>query len=290
MGGNVMGLSRSLFGYRRKVVIKLIEDRDRILREAESRVRAAEAKVGELESELVDLKAQNSRLDQQLELLRLQMASIAEAETPSVEEEVVSVPSEAPVETPIAPARETVTSFVVEELTRIMSAAQEGAARIIDRAAASAREQIARSTEVRQGIQAEVSRLATWRHAMEPAVGNVRSRLDGIRVQIEEIPERIKQALAPLADALSSIDESLNELSSLCAALAPIAQDVSTAGREGDGTTSPAAPPTEKGTGDGEADVTVVPDSSTVQLDQGSEEQLETAWHAAGWMRATVGF
>ncbi|MGH2573484.1 MAG: hypothetical protein ACRDGU_08405 [Actinomycetota bacterium] len=284
-----MGLSRSLFGYRRKVVIKLIEDRDRILREAESRVRAAEAKVGELESELVDLKAQNSRLDQQLELLRLQMASIAEAEPPSGEEETVSVPSEAPVEAPIAPARETVSSFVVEELTRIMSVAQEGAARIIDRAAASAREQIARSTEVWQSIQAEVSRLATWRHAMEPAVGNVRSRLDGIRVQIEDIPERIKQALAPLADALSSIDESLNELSFLCTALAPIEQGASEAGSERDDVTS-SPPPKEKGAGDGEADVTVVPETTTVRLDQGSEEQLETAWHAAGWMRATVGF
>jgi chromosome segregation ATPase len=316
MSRNAMSLGRSLFGYRRKAVIKLIEDRDRMLRQAESRVRAAEAKVGELESELAYLKAQNSRLDQQLELLRLQMESIARpvqlprpdveapppagldttflapetpaaVGTPSAAEEVALIDSEPPMKEHIAPAHGSVSSFVVEELTRIMGVAQEGAARIIDRAAASAREQMARSIEVWHGIQTEVSRLAAWRDAMEPAVGAVKSRLDGIRVQIEEIPERIKQALAPLADAMASIDESLNDLSSLCAALAPTG-DTTTAASDHEERTSSEAPSSENVAGDGE--VTVVPESHPVKLEEGSEEQLETAWHAAGWMRATVGF
>jgi hypothetical protein len=82
----------------------------------------------------------------------------------------------------------------------------------LERARATTQRQIARSNRVWREVQAEVSRFASWRQEVEPVIRNVQSKVDSVRSEIEEVPERIRQALAPMADAISSVDADLAEL------------------------------------------------------------------------------
>jgi predicted nucleic acid-binding Zn-ribbon protein len=102
--------------------------------------------------------------------------------------------------------------FLTEELAGILAAAEESAARIVERARATTQRQIARSNRVWREVQAEVSRFGTWRQEVEPVIRNVQNKVEGVRSEIEEVPERIRQALAPMADAISAIDADLAEL------------------------------------------------------------------------------
>jgi chromosome segregation ATPase len=102
--------------------------------------------------------------------------------------------------------------FLNEELAGILAAAEESAARIVERARATSQRQIARSNRVWREVQAEVSRFASWRQDVEPVIRTVQSKVEKVRSEIEEVPERIRQALAPMADTISSIDGDLAEL------------------------------------------------------------------------------
>ena len=137
-----------------------------------------------------------------------------EAERPSIEPEgqPAGVPSE-PVSHPPAQAA---SRFVTEELAGILSAAEESAGRIIERAQTSSDQQIDRATKLWNEVQAEVSRFASWRDEVEPVIRTVQSKVENVRAYIEEVPERIREALAPMAESISSIDTDLAELSAAC--------------------------------------------------------------------------
>jgi hypothetical protein len=106
--------------------------------------------------------------------------------------------------------------FLTEELAGILAAAEESAARIVERARATTQRQIARSNRVWREVQAEVSRFASWREEVEPVIRAVQSKVEGVRTEIGDVPERIRQALAPMADSISSIDGDLAELAAAC--------------------------------------------------------------------------
>src|SRR6266508_3239728 len=106
--------------------------------------------------------------------------------------------------------------FLTEELAGILAAAEESAGRIVERARATTQRQIARSNRVWREVQAEVSRFASWRQEVEPVIRNVQSKVESVRSEIEEVPERIRQALAPMADTISTIDGDLAELAAAC--------------------------------------------------------------------------
>lgn len=133
----------------------------------------------------------------------------------------VRVPEQptSPVPQPPAVSAETAditNRFLTEELAGILAAAEESAARIVERARATTQRQIARSNRVWREVQAEVSRFAAWRQEVEPVIRTVQAKVEGVRSEIEEVPERIRQALAPMADTISSIDGDLAELAAAC--------------------------------------------------------------------------
>jgi uncharacterized coiled-coil protein SlyX len=295
MGGRSLGLGWSLFGYRRSTVIKLIEERDARLMHAESRVHAAEARVGELEKELETVKAQNARQGQHLELLRGQMVAIASrtqplshylSSTPQMREEPAPAGTEAPRGKMPGPAErwqrvdrrpgQSASQPMVEELARVLSAAEEGAARIIHRAAITAQDQLARSTKAWEELRGEAAKVASWGQSMVPVITTVRSHLGEVRARIDDIPNRIQEALAPLAAAMTSIQESLVDLSSVCRTF-----------------TSPDWISVDRGAespnGQVEPDVIRVPEAASTRVDQ-PRDDLGASEPAPGWMRATVGF
>jgi hypothetical protein len=56
--------------------------------------------------------------------------------------------------------------------------------------------------------------VASWREQLEPVIRQVQSKVDNVRGLVEDVPERIRNALAPMADAISFIDADMAELAS----------------------------------------------------------------------------
>jgi hypothetical protein len=111
---------------------------------------------------------------------------------------------------------ETTSRFVTEEIGGVLSAAEESASRILERARVQSEQQLTKSSRLWDEVRAEVSRLATWREGIEPVIQTVMTKVEGIRSQIEDVPERIREALAPMADSISGIDSDLAELAEAC--------------------------------------------------------------------------
>lgn len=189
-------LSKGLFGYRRSSVEQMLADRDQMLSQVETRARASEAKVSDLEGQLAELGSSNDALLHQIEDLRSQAGSAAAARAGTDEHE----PSEL------------TTKFLSEELASILTAAEESASRIIERARGATQQQIADADRMWRDAQGQIARFATWRDRVDPIIRGTQSRIDEVRGRIEEVPDAIRQALAPLADVIASLDGDLSEV------------------------------------------------------------------------------
>jgi chromosome segregation ATPase len=185
MNDQPQSMNRSLFGVRRSAVHQMISDRDVMLRQAEGRVRAAESKVARLESEAAALQEANARLQQDLGALR----SGADQGSSDV-----------------------TSRFVNEELGTILAAAEESATRIVERARASTQQQVAEAERVWREAQAQVSQFAAWRDQVDPVLRAAQAKIDDVRARIEEVPDQIRDALAPLAESVASLDGDLAEV------------------------------------------------------------------------------
>jgi len=104
--------------------------------------------------------------------------------------------------------------FLNEELGSILNAAEESAARIVERAHESTEHQITESNRLWREVQAELARFVAWREQVDPLIHGIQTRVHDVRGTVEEVPERIRQALAPMADAISSLDGELGDLAS----------------------------------------------------------------------------
>jgi hypothetical protein len=117
---------------------------------------------------------------------------------------------------PAPPSKDVASRLVTDELAGILGAAEESAARIIERARTTTERQLERSNKLWRDVQSEVERFAEWRAGIEPVIRTVQSKVEGVRSLIEEVPERIRDALAPMAESISSIDGDLSALATAC--------------------------------------------------------------------------
>jgi hypothetical protein len=124
---------------------------------------------------------------------------------------------------------------MTSELAGILAAAEESAARIVERARSSTQRQIMESNRLWREVRAEVARFASWRDQVEPVIRQVQSKVDNVGELVDDVPARIRQALAPMADAISSIDADMSELAS---ALTPPLL-LTSSGLEGEGRSWP---------------------------------------------------
>jgi hypothetical protein len=108
---------------------------------------------------------------------------------------------------------DTTSTFLTEELGGILAAAEESAARIVG-AKATTERRVTESDRLWRELQAEVARFASWRDQLEPVIRQVQTKVDNVRGLVEDVPEGIRNALAPMADAISLIDADMAELAS----------------------------------------------------------------------------
>jgi uncharacterized coiled-coil protein SlyX len=223
MSADGSSLPKGLFGYRKTVVNQILEDRDIMVRAAEERVRRSESRVEELEAQLDSVKGQNARLESQMDRFGEQLDSLSSkvdesAETPDVEPVVEETDEPPPiVGADAGPVEQSVASkLVAQELTSILVAGQDAAARMIERARDEAQRQIVEANHLLGEVHTQVRRFSSWRDDVQPAITRVQSFVDVVRGHIAQTPERVQQALAPLAEVMFAIDTELVELSGVC--------------------------------------------------------------------------
>ncbi|HEY3208363.1 MAG TPA: hypothetical protein VGL18_01005 [Actinomycetota bacterium] len=218
MSEDVSRLPKGLFGYRRAVVNQILEDRDIMVRMAEERVRRSESRVLELEGELESVKTHNVRLEEQLARFGEQLDSLSARVDESIEAtSAPPLPGEAearPAATDVpSPEQSTASQLMAEELTSILMAGQEAAARMIERARDEAQRQIVEANHLLGEVHAGVRQFASWREDVQPVIARVQTMVDTVRSHIAQTPERVQHALAPLAEAMLAVDTELLELS-----------------------------------------------------------------------------
>src|SRR6266511_168524 len=92
-----------------------------------------------------------------------------------------------------------------EELARVLVAAEQAAARIVDGAQAMAQGELAEIDRRAREVEAEADRLSTWQHQVERVVQAFASQIQDLRASVEQVPERIELVLSPLAEGIPSL-------------------------------------------------------------------------------------
>jgi len=99
---------------------------------------------------------------------------------------------------------------MTEELSKIVAAAEETTAQILQRARTSTREQILEADRLWREVQSEALRFASWRQEAEAVVGVLQTMIEEARTRIESVPERIQDALGPAVEAMIRMDDGIS--------------------------------------------------------------------------------
>ena len=107
---------------------------------------------------------------------------------------------------------ESVPSFLRDEVAPLLAAAEQAAAQIIERAKVEAREQNAEFEQIRRREEARAAEMVAWLDQMEPSLKALQAKVDEIHSKIDQVPELVRKALDPVAEAISSLNPTLAEI------------------------------------------------------------------------------
>jgi chromosome segregation ATPase len=187
-------LRRGLFGYSRKSVNAVVNDRDvsiikasREANEAKDEVGLVAAELDRSRIEIAELQARNRDLESKLE---------------DAAERFRAVESSASTST-------------TEGLTDVLHAAERALARLTDRARENAEKQLGETERVHDALRQDIDRLAAWRARMAPLAENIPGSIEEVRKETSAIADRLQEVLAPATDAQDALAARLSELASL---------------------------------------------------------------------------
>src|SRR5437667_7717008 len=101
---------------------------------------------------------------------------------------------------------ETMPSFLRDEVAPLLAAAEQAAAQIIERAKVEAREQNAEFEQIRRREEARAAEMVAWLDQMEPSLKALQAKVADIHSKIDQVPELVRKALDPVAEAISSLN------------------------------------------------------------------------------------
>lgn len=101
---------------------------------------------------------------------------------------------------------------VAEHVSSLLLSADGTARRIVEEAEAKARDQLAEIDRRVRWMEAETARLASWSRQTEEMIQALGSAVDGFRNDVEAVPQRISEALSPLASHVPHLVRQMNEL------------------------------------------------------------------------------
>ena len=121
-------------------------------------------------------------------------------------------PASAPV--PSEPSPKESPRFVSEELAPILQAAEAAARQMVDRARTASEARTAEADRRWNEVQEQVAALSEWRDRVEPGLRELQAAMTDVRTQIQQVPDRIREALDPIARAIAALDPVINDVNS----------------------------------------------------------------------------
>jgi chromosome segregation ATPase len=184
-------LKRGLFGYSRKSVRAVVDDREESMVKTSRRAREGEAKIegiatelAESRIEIADLQARNRDLESKLEDAAERFRAVERSASTST----------------------------TEGLTDVLQAAERELHRLTDRAREDAEMQLGETERVHDALRKDIDRLAAWRARMAPLAESIPGSIEEFRKETSAIADRLHEALAPATDALDVLATRLSEL------------------------------------------------------------------------------
>lgn len=184
-------LRRGLFGYSRKSVSAVVNDRDisivkasQSASEAEERTRELAAELDRSRAEVADLQARNRILDDQVKGAAERFSVLEQSSTPTSSEDV----------------------------TEVLHAAERALSRLTENARRNAEQELGETERERDELRTEIQRLAAWRDRMGPLEDAIPRSIADVRREASDIADRVVEAVAPLKDALDGLAARLSEL------------------------------------------------------------------------------
>lgn len=200
-----MSLRKRLFGYAPAKVHELLKDRDHLLAIARERIKVTEAEMERVKVELGTARVGLASKDRQITALgteigelRLQLAQLSR----DVEE----------TRSRTAHPSSLMSHIIQAEIGPLIAAAQDAAQRIVQDAQATMDERLALADTARSDLRAQIQDITAWHQRVDPLIASVRARMAETRSRIDEIPDRLSQALAPLAELVGSMGDQLETL------------------------------------------------------------------------------
>jgi chromosome segregation ATPase len=178
--------------------------------ESEQRALSAEHELKRLQSMLSSLGLELARREQEAEALRVEAddlrrqleAALARAADIGFEGEGEPRPDPA-------------TNFLVTEVAPILRAAEESAAKVLRQARAASEQERAHMDEARGELQAQLGVITTWWNDVHEVLNPIQENLSAARKTIEDIGERVREALFPLGGLIGTIGQELSKLSQI---------------------------------------------------------------------------
>ena len=184
-------LKRGLFGYSRKSVTAVVNDREMSVikstteaKEATEQVAGLGVELDQRRVEIADLQARNRDLELKLEDAAERFRAVERSGSTST----------------------------TEELTDVLHAAERALSRLTDGARKNAEKQLGETEQVHDALRQDIDRLAGWRARMAPLAETIPDSIQEVRKEASALSERLRQALAPANDALDVLAARLSEL------------------------------------------------------------------------------
>ena len=100
---------------------------------------------------------------------------------------------------------------LLEEMTKVVSVTEEATNRILGHARDTLMKEIEAAEALRDRAREEIQEAAAWRRHWAPILHAFQATVAETNMAVEEVPERMRHALAPLAAAAAALDEDLKQ-------------------------------------------------------------------------------
>jgi chromosome segregation ATPase len=187
-------LRRGLLGIRRRDVWTLLDDREEELGRIRDRADSAGAESSALREQIASLEAKLDQAHHELTMLRELDPRPMEGDG-STAKFCDCPPSDS----------------LLEEMTRAVVTTEEATQRILHHARDTLMKEIEAAQALRQRAKSEISEAGAWRRYWGPILKAFQSTVKETASIIEDVPDRVREALGPLTAAAAALDEDLRQ-------------------------------------------------------------------------------
>jgi SMC interacting uncharacterized protein involved in chromosome segregation len=195
-------LRKTVFGYKTSDVDRLLSGRDSMLRLAVQRYQNATSALAERDNELASMRIALDEKEAELVSLRERIDGLTH--------DLARVRAEAG--PPDKKKSELTSALLTQELGRILSTAESSAERIVNEARALSQRQIQGAERLWAEVEEERRRFASWRSGLEARMRSAQAGIAEALKQMEQVSDRIDEAIAPSAEAMRVVVDELEDL------------------------------------------------------------------------------